>query len=85
MKMNLRRKAILLSATMLSAVAIGCGGAGTTNNDQGIAVTFLGYFSALGAGCTALPAGVAGVVLPLGQATGEPVGSGTGGTVVDGG
>jgi hypothetical protein len=73
--MNLRMTKLKIALASLGAVSLaaGCSGPGTTNNDQGIAVTFLGYFATLGAGCTALPTQtLGGVSVPIGSGKPEP-------------
>jgi hypothetical protein len=72
---NLQRTAILLLTAAVSAVGLGCGGGGAANNDQGVAVTFLGYYSAFPSGCTQLPRGLSGAIVPLGDVGDEPVGT----------
>lgn len=44
MKHNAFKKFALMCLGLSSIVALGCGGNGASNNDQGVAVTFLGFF-----------------------------------------
>jgi hypothetical protein len=68
-------------------VALGCGGNGASNNDQGMSVTFLGLFSSLPdadantgqnlatagqGGCAQLPPAITGGYLSLSQVTIDP-------------
>jgi hypothetical protein len=70
-----RSKSSLLSGLCSAlTLVVGCSGPGTSNNDQGIAVTFLGYFSQFAAGCVAVnPLGLSGATLPLSTAKPEPL------------
>ena len=72
MKRNFGKLALLLTSCGIVALGVGCAGAGTTNNDQGITVTFLGYFSEFAGACTATPQGVAGGTLQMSTAKPEP-------------
>lgn len=72
MNRNFKKLSLLLTSCGVVALGAGCSGPGTTNNDQGIAVTHLGFFSALSTSCTTLPAGVAGFSLQMSTAKPEP-------------
>jgi hypothetical protein len=72
MNRNFKKLSLLLTSCGVVALGAGCSGPGTTNNDQGIAVTHLGFFSALTTSCTTLPAGVAGFSLQMSTAKPEP-------------
>lgn len=78
---------ILASAVCATLVALGCGGNGASNNDQGMSVTFLGLFSSLPAasnggganlgtsgqgGCAQLPTAITGGYLSLSQVSIDP-------------
>ncbi len=71
----MKRIHVLGLALVATLVALGCGGNGASNNDQGVSVTFLGLFSSLPAsstttsttqttsgngGCAQLPQGISG-------------------------
>lgn len=90
----MKRIHVLGLALVATLVALGCGGNGASNNDQGVSVTFLGLFSALPAtstttsttqttngtgGCAQLPQGVSGGYIYL-----SGVGSATPGTPLPG-
>lgn len=65
---NLSKKIKVLAGVALSAsLAFGLASCGTggTNNDQGIAETFLGFFSEFPDGCEELPSGLVGGAFPL--------------------
>lgn len=64
----------LFSALAATALGIGCGGNGASNNDQGMSVTFLGYFQdySSASSCTSLPQGLSGAIIPIGMAGPEP-------------
>lgn len=72
MKRNFGKLALLLTSCGVVALGVGCAGAGTTNNDQGITVTFLGYFAEFAGACTATPQGIAGGTLQMSTAKPEP-------------
>jgi len=75
--MNRKAKNITLGLSTLTFAAvtfgmIGCGGGGTTNNDQGAAVSLLGYFQDFPDDCEEIPDGLTGFALQLGDAAPEP-------------
>lgn len=81
----MKKICIVTGAVCATLVALGCGGNGAANNDQGMSVTFLGLFSSLpeannntgGAnlatsgqgGCAQLPPAITGGYLSLSQVT----------------
>ena len=83
----MRRIYILTGILSATLVALGCGGNGASNNDQGMSVTFLGLFSSLPdadanagqgqmtagqGGCAQLPPAISGGYLSLSQVTVDP-------------
>lgn len=47
MRAEMRKLVIVSVATLVSGVVLACGGNGASNNDQGVAVTFLGLYTNL--------------------------------------
>ncbi len=71
--MNLRMTKFKVTLATVSAVALAAGCSGSTSNDQGMSVTFLGYFASFGTGCATLPTrGFGGGSIQIGSGKPEP-------------
>ena len=71
--MNLRMTKFKVTLVTVSALIVAAGCSGSTSNDQGMSVTFLGYFASFGTGCATLPTkGYAGGSMQIGSGKPEP-------------
>jgi hypothetical protein len=76
----MKMKFVVCGSLVALVVALGCGGNGASNNDQGTSVSFLGLFSSSpstggtggSAGCGQLPQGLSGGIITLGQMVYNP-------------
>lgn len=74
MKNHTVRRLLALGVVSASVWFMGCGGNGASNNDQGVSVTFLGFFPTTTTGCTGPQTGLARATMRLGEYAPEPAG-----------